>query len=35
MIQDAKIGSTATVTVLRQGRRVDLKIPIVNSSGGQ
>jgi Do/DeqQ family serine protease len=33
MIQDAKIGSTATVTVLRQGRRLDLKVPIVNSGG--
>ena len=33
MIQDAKIGSTATVTVIRQGRRVDLKVPIVNNGG--
>jgi Do/DeqQ family serine protease len=29
MVSDASIGSTAAVTVLREGRRVDLKIPIV------
>jgi Do/DeqQ family serine protease len=33
MIQDAPIGSTATITVLRQGRRLDLKVPIVNNGG--
>ena len=33
MIQDASIGSTATITVVRQGRRLDLKVPIVNSGG--
>jgi Do/DeqQ family serine protease len=38
LIQDARIGSTATVTVERQGRRMDLKIPIVrvtSNAGGQ
>jgi len=29
MVSDAKIGSTALVTVIREGRRVELKIPIV------
>ena len=33
MIQDSKIGSTATLTVIRQGRRLALKVPIVNSGG--
>ena len=28
MIQDARIGSTAALTVMRDGRRVELKIPI-------
>ncbi len=28
LIQDAKIGSTAAMTVLREGRRVELKVPI-------
>jgi hypothetical protein len=28
MIQDAAIGSTASVEVIRDGRRVQLKIPI-------
>ena len=28
LIQDARIGSTAVVTVVREGRRMDLKIPI-------
>jgi serine protease Do len=31
-ISDAKIGSTATVRVLREGRPVDLKLPIVSSA---
>jgi len=29
MVSDARIGSTALVTVIREGRRVELKIPIV------
>ena len=29
MVSDATIGSTALVTVIREGRRVELKIPIV------
>ena len=29
MVSDARIGSTAQVTVIREGRRVELKIPIV------
>ena len=32
LIQDARIGSAATVTVMRDGRRVDLKIPIQSST---
>jgi serine protease Do len=31
-VSDAKIGSTATVRVLREGRPVDLKLPIVSSA---
>ncbi|MEQ1760883.1 MAG: trypsin-like peptidase domain-containing protein [Vicinamibacterales bacterium] len=33
LIQDAKIGSTASISVLREGRRVELKIPIRSGSG--
>ena len=32
LIQDAKIGSTAVVTVLREGRQVDVKIPIQSTA---
>ena len=32
LISDARIGSTATVRVLREGRPVDLKLPIVSSA---
>jgi serine protease Do len=32
LVLDAKIGTTATVTVLREGRRVDFKLPIVSTS---
>jgi serine protease Do len=32
LVLDARIGSTATVTVLREGRRVDFKLPIVSTS---
>jgi serine protease Do len=32
MVLDSKIGSTATVTVLREGRRMEFKLPIVSSS---
>ena len=28
LIQDARIGSTATMTVVREGRRIELKLPI-------
>jgi S1-C subfamily serine protease len=28
-VADARVGSTAAVTVLRSGRTVDLKVPIV------
>ena len=34
MIQDAEIGSTATVRVIREGRELELKVPIESSSGG-
>jgi S1-C subfamily serine protease len=33
MIGDATIGSTVTVTVLRDGRRVDVRVPIRSESG--
>ena len=32
LIQDARIGSAATVVVIREGRRLDLRIPIESSS---
>jgi serine protease Do len=32
LIQDARIGSTSTVGVIRDGRRLDLQIPIQRSS---
>src|SRR5688572_7102852 len=32
LIQDARIGSTATVTVIREGERVELKISITSTS---
>jgi S1-C subfamily serine protease len=28
MVQDARIGSTATVGVIREGRRIDVRVPI-------
>jgi serine protease Do len=33
LVQDAPIGSTAEVTVIRQGRRVELRIPILSTAG--
>jgi serine protease Do len=33
LVADAKIGSTATLGVLRNGRRLEVKVPIVNSGG--
>ena len=32
MIQDARIGSTAIVVVIREGRRLELKVPIRSTS---
>ena len=32
LIQDARIGSTAAVTVIREGRRLELKIPIQSAA---
>jgi S1-C subfamily serine protease len=32
LVQDAPIGSTATMDVIRDGRRVQLRIPIVRAS---
>ena len=32
LIQDARIGSPAAVTVIREGERIELKIPIVSTS---
>jgi Do/DeqQ family serine protease len=33
LIQDARIGSTASMTILREGRRLELKVPIRSGSG--
>jgi Do/DeqQ family serine protease len=33
LIQDSRIGTTASVTVIREGRRLELKIPIERSNG--
>jgi len=33
LIQDAKIGSTATFRVIRAGREIDIKVPIQSSAG--
>jgi serine protease Do len=35
MVLDAKIGSTATITVLREGRKLDVKLPIVSTSNSR
>src|SRR4051812_16008220 len=35
MVMDAKIGSTATVKVLRNGRSLDVKLPIVSSANAR
>jgi len=35
LVADARIGSTATIRVLRNGRTVDFKIPIVSDSRGR
>ena len=32
LIQDARIGSTAAVTIIREGRRLDVKLPIVSTA---
>ena len=32
LVQDARIGSTATMTVIREGRRLDLRIPIQSTA---
>jgi serine protease Do len=32
MVADARVGSTATVSVLREGRRMEFRLPIVSSS---
>jgi len=32
MIQDSTIGSTATIDVIRDGRRMQIKIPIVRAT---
>ena len=32
LVADAKVGSTATVRVLREGRSLEFKLPIVSSS---
>jgi S1-C subfamily serine protease len=33
LVADAKIGSTATVRVLRDGRTMEFKLPIVSTAG--
>jgi S1-C subfamily serine protease len=35
LVADARIGSTATVKVLRNGRTLDIKVPIVSDSRGR
>jgi serine protease Do len=35
MVLDARIGSTATVTVQREGRKIDFRLPIVSSSNAR
>jgi S1-C subfamily serine protease len=35
MVADAKIGSTATIRILRNGRSLDLKVPIVADARGR
>jgi serine protease Do len=35
LVADARIGSTATIRVLRNGRTLDFKIPIVSDSRGR
>jgi serine protease Do len=32
LVQDAAIGSTATVDVIRDGRRIQLRVPIVRAT---
>jgi len=32
LVADAKVGSTATLQVIREGRRIDVKVPIVSTS---
>ena len=32
MVMDAKIGTTASVTVLRNGRKIEVKLPVVSSA---
>jgi serine protease Do len=34
-VDDAKIGSTATVTVVREGRKLEIKVPVVSSARRQ
>ena len=31
-VDDAKIGSTATITVVRNGRKIDIRVPLVSSA---
>ena len=32
MVADSRIGSTATVTVMREGRRIEFRLPIISTS---
>ena len=34
-VDDAKIGSTATISVIRNGRKIDVKVPVVSSARRQ
>ena len=34
-VDDAKIGSTATIAVVRDGRKLDLRVPVVSSAKRQ
>ena len=33
LVSDARIGSTATVVVVREGRQITLKIPVLQREG--
>jgi serine protease Do len=34
LLLDAPIGSTATIAIIREGRRADVRVPVVKNNGG-